>query len=128
MGVFRSSADAVLAAVEGKKVCGEHNVVAHAKGLCPIEIEGWGVHEGSMLCLHGTDMYWGEPVNTASKLGQDLAKHGEILVMPEVKASLTQAFADGDDRWRNCYFEKRTLALPMANVDFRYYCVHTARV
>jgi len=43
-------------------------------------ISGFGIHVGRMLFLQGTDVHWGDPVNTASKLGQDLATDGHILI------------------------------------------------
>ena len=43
-------------------------------------LSGFGIHLGKMLFLSGTDVHWGDPVNTASKLGQDLASEGEILL------------------------------------------------
>jgi len=38
-----------------------------------------------MLFIEGTDIHWGDPVNTSSKLGQDIAESGEILIMPPVR-------------------------------------------
>ena len=43
-------------------------------------LSGFCIHLGKMLFLSGTDVHWGDPVNTASKLGQDLASEGEILL------------------------------------------------
>ena len=33
-----------------------------------------------MLIIPGTDVHWGDPVNTASKLGQDVASGGQLLI------------------------------------------------
>lgn len=46
---------------------------------------GYGLHHGQMLFIEGTDIHWGDPVNTSSKLGQDIATEGEILIMPTVQ-------------------------------------------
>jgi len=34
------------------------------------------MHSGLLLFVPGTDIHWGDPVNTSSKLGQDTAKDG----------------------------------------------------
>jgi len=48
-------------------------------------VTGYGLHHGQMLFIEGTDIHWGDPVNTSSKLGQDIAESGEILIMPPVR-------------------------------------------
>lgn len=49
-----------------------------------------GIDRGPVLMLDGTDLY-GEPVNTASKLGEDMARRGEILLTPAAAADLPDA-------------------------------------
>jgi hypothetical protein len=34
-----------------------------------ISITGFGIHKGEILYYAGTDVHWGDPVNTSSKLG-----------------------------------------------------------
>ncbi len=53
-------------------------IVLRANSLVPTV--GFGIHIGSMLIVPGTDIHWGDPVNTASKLGQDAAARGDILI------------------------------------------------
>ena len=36
-----------------------------------VKMQGWGVDVGDLLVIPGTDVHWGDAVNTASKLGQD---------------------------------------------------------
>eukprot|EP01065_Artemidia_motanka_P033903 TRINITY_DN4094_c0_g1_i1.p1 TRINITY_DN4094_c0_g1~~TRINITY_DN4094_c0_g1_i1.p1 ORF type:complete len:434 (+),score=112.26 TRINITY_DN4094_c0_g1_i1:63-1364(+) len=56
-----------------------------AKRIAPPKvITGWGVHMGEVLLVPGTDVHWGDPVNTASKVGQDLAEFGEMLLTAPV--------------------------------------------
>jgi len=50
----------------------------------PLKVSGFGVHTGQLLHIPGTDIHWGDPVNTASKLGEDLAKKGEIYLSVDV--------------------------------------------
>ena len=55
----------------------------------PIEISV-GIDRGPVLLLDGTDLY-GEAVNTASKLGEDMARRGEILLTPAAASNLPDA-------------------------------------
>lgn len=48
---------------------------------------GIGVACGRILDLGGVDLY-GDPVNVASKLGEDLAEGGEVLVTREAMRGL----------------------------------------
>jgi len=34
-----------------------------------IHLTGYGMHTGEMLFIEGSDIHWGDPVNTSSKLG-----------------------------------------------------------
>ena len=53
------------------------------------EISGFGIHVGDMVFVEGTDIHWGDPVNTASKLGQDTAQNGTILITQQVYDAIT---------------------------------------
>jgi len=35
---------------------------------------------GNLLYIPGTDIHWGDPVNTSSKLAEDTASNGEFFV------------------------------------------------
>jgi hypothetical protein len=60
--------------------------------FCIFFVFSFGVHQGNMIFVPGTDVHWGDPVNTSSKLGQDVAKDGEILITtPVYKAIERQA-------------------------------------
>lgn len=41
-----------------------------------VKVSGYGIHSGELLYIPDTDVHWGDPVNTASKLGQDTATGG----------------------------------------------------
>lgn len=47
-----------------------------------------GISFGKILYIEGKDMF-GDAVNLASKLGEDIAERGEILVTKEAEAALT---------------------------------------
>ena len=70
-----------------------------------------------MIFVPGTDVHWGDPVNTSSKLGQDIAKDGEILITTSVYKSVahTALFKDAQFAPRK-YIKSR--------VEFTCYAVH----
>ncbi|MDA0814474.1 MAG: adenylate/guanylate cyclase domain-containing protein [Verrucomicrobia bacterium] len=91
--VFQNSQCAILAAIEMNEAFKEENV-RHA-GEFDIRIS-CGIDHGRILLIEGRD-FFGDPVNIACKLGEDLAGPGEILVtqsaikdMPESNAFDTQ--------------------------------------
>ena len=49
-----------------------------------------GIAAGDYLLIDGNDL-WGDPVNVASKLGEDLAGPGEILITAEAMAEIDPA-------------------------------------
>merc|ERR1719350_2758386 len=55
-------------------------------------VNGWGIHQGDVLLVPDTDVHWGDPVNTSSKIGQDLADIGEVLISNEVYQGLCADF------------------------------------
>lgn len=81
--IFEDPASAVLTAVACRRRLNEENKKHQDTGAPHVTIKGFGVHVGMMLFVNGTDIHWGDPVNTASKLGQDLAQDGEIIISGE---------------------------------------------
>ncbi len=79
--IFEDSTDALKSAVDIRNSMKEYNA-CHHHAKDHIGVSGYGVHSGEILFFEGTDIHWGDPVNTSSKLGQDLAEDGDILVMP----------------------------------------------
>ena len=74
--VFPDPESAIRAAIEMNRVSDRQNAeVSEEYGIhlsC-------GIDHGRILLIEGRD-FFGDPVNTASKLGEDLADPGEILV------------------------------------------------
>ena len=70
-----------------------------------------------MIFIEGTDIHWGDPVNTSSKLGQDLAKNGDFLVTSKVHDSIK----DDPNIVGEYSFEPKTLR--RSGVDFLCYSV-----
>ena len=87
--IFKDSTDAVKAAVKLKAALVKYNE-AHPEKKDKINISGYGIHIGTMVFIEGTDIHWGDPVNTSSKLGQDLARDGDILITEIVHTHLQE--------------------------------------
>ena len=70
-----------------------------------------------MIFIRDTDVHWGDPVNTSSKLGQDIAVGGEILITtPVYKAVETKT------EFRGTQFIPRKFI--KSHVEFTCYAVH----
>eukprot|EP01062_Namystynia_karyoxenos_P069689 TRINITY_DN65164_c0_g1_i1.p1 TRINITY_DN65164_c0_g1~~TRINITY_DN65164_c0_g1_i1.p1 ORF type:complete len:444 (+),score=144.30 TRINITY_DN65164_c0_g1_i1:102-1334(+) len=79
-------------------------------------ITGWGLHCGEVLLVPGTDVHWGDPVNTASKVGQDLAENQEVLITEAVYNIV-------HEKMSHVKYEKKVLQ--RSGVDFIAYSVTT---
>jgi class 3 adenylate cyclase len=82
MAVFDDARDAVEAAVGINRALAD--TVPDAANACQVAI---GVDFGRFLMVPGRDCF-GDPVNVAYKLGEDLARPGEILVTAAVRDRL----------------------------------------
>ena len=67
------------------------------------------------VAIQGTDVHWGDPVNTASKLGQDLATGGDILISADAYDAINL------DEFRGTEFTKQVLT--RSKVSFKCYKV-----
>jgi hypothetical protein len=70
-----------------------------------------------MIFVPGTDVHWGDPVNTSSKLGQDIARNGEILITTSVFKSVERTA-----QFKNAQFAPRKFK--KSHVEFTCYAVH----
>lgn len=75
LGVFDGPDAAIKAAVDLQRRMAKRNAGRDSHDQIQILV---GLAQGKLLLFEG-DM-WGEPVNSASKLGEDIAEGGEILV------------------------------------------------
>jgi len=50
------------------------------KGYDSLILQGIGIHSGDIVWIPNTNVHWGDPVNTASKLGEDLARNKDIYI------------------------------------------------
>jgi class 3 adenylate cyclase len=66
--IFENSCDALKAAMSMQKALINYNRHQTDK-FDEIHVTGYGLHHGQMLFIEGTDIHWGDPVNTSSKLG-----------------------------------------------------------
>jgi class 3 adenylate cyclase len=87
--MFADVADAIQAAIE------LNDAFSSANDATPDELDiriACGIDFGSILVVPGVD-FFGNAVNRASKLGEDLAEAGEILVTREAMATLPAGHA-----------------------------------
>ncbi len=82
---FPDPESALRAAIEMNKACHEDN--RDYSDEYDIELS-CGIDHGRILLLEGKD-FFGDAVNTASKLGEDLAVQGEILISKSSFAAIT---------------------------------------
>ncbi len=115
--IFSNSQDALSAALEMRARIAEYNKAQSETTKEFIKVTGWGIHMGTMIFVEGTDIHWGDPVNTASKLGQDLAKNGDILITP----SVYHGCKDGA-KFKSTEFDN--VMLKRSGVDFLAYSVN----
>lgn len=87
MATFPEAIDAVAAAVMINRTLAEE-----AKAGRPSFGVGIGIDFGRFLMIPGEDCF-GDTVNIAYKLGEDLARTGEILITAATRARLGAAFA-----------------------------------
>lgn len=92
--LFESSGDAVRAAREIMTRLNTVNVLLPADRRLYASI---GVGFGEVLVLDGEDLF-GDEVNLASKLGEDVAQGGEILLTEAARADLDPAIVTTPDR------------------------------
>ena len=115
--IFKESADAIKAVLAAQDSVESFNEVLSAdEKHHAINITGYGVHAGTMLFVEGSDIHWGDHVNTASKLGQDLATNGDLLITPAVYEQVHTRHELDD-----LVYEHRMLK--RSGVDLPCYCV-----
>ena len=110
--IFKDPAHAVKACLQLRGRCRAH---AEA-GDEFVRVGGYGVHTGKLLFVPGTDVHWGDPVNTASKLGEDLAEDEDILITEAVYSA-----CGSPDDFADVTFAE--VMLTRSNVQFRAYSV-----
>ena len=88
LAVFAEVTDAVAAAVKINQALIEAPVFTATESLS-VAI---GIDHGRFVLVPGRDCY-GDPVNIAYKLGEDLARPGEILITAAARERLDTAFA-----------------------------------
>ncbi len=87
LAVFEDPADAVAAAVDMHRRLARHNRGKAARDRFHVCI---GIHYGTVVRL--ADNVYGDPVNVAAKIGEDLAARDEILVTQEVAELVRKKF------------------------------------
>ena len=88
MAVFDQASDAVAAAVRINQRLQANPISIGSDSLC-VAI---GIDHGRFVLIPRKDCY-GDPVNIAYKLGEDLARPGEVLITAAAREKLGPAFA-----------------------------------
>jgi len=87
--LFDDPVKAVLACVKAREIIKERYSDANAEEYYPFE--GFGLHSGNILEITGTELLLGDAINTASKLGEDIASGHQINISEEVYLELTKS-------------------------------------
>lgn len=118
MYMFTDAVSAVLVALQVRDLVEATARHTRKESQPTITIKGYGVHLGDVLFFPGTDVHWGDPINTASKLGQDLATDGDILISDVVYEAVRS-----DKRMSGVTFE----ALTYTKSKVLFTCYRVAR-
>eukprot|EP00047_Mylnosiga_fluctuans_P006102 m.244827 g.244827 ORF g.244827 m.244827 type:complete len:813 (+) comp14542_c0_seq1:91-2529(+) len=79
--LFDSPEDAVRAAIYARRLITVYNADHPREEHLPFD--NIAVHAGTVLLVPGSDIHWGDPVNTASKLSEDiLAPNAQAPLLP----------------------------------------------
>ena len=76
-----------------KQIFADYNEKASEKNH--VLATGYGIHTGSLFVVKDTNIHWGDPVNTASKLGEDLAVDGQVIITSAIKEAVEGTCARG---------------------------------
>lgn len=106
---FPDASSALQAALAMQAACAEYNEGRDEGDRVEIAI---GIGYGDLLSVGSEDLF-GDQVNKASKLGEDIAKPGEILVTEEV--------AEYGDDLTACWLDHRKAKI--SGLSFDYYAV-----
>lgn len=79
-----------------------------------VTMKGLGIHCGTVLHIPGTDVHWGDPVNMASKLGQDTARSGMMYISLEVFEAVRL-----DPRTANLHFRRSSFVKSGVTLECR---------
>jgi class 3 adenylate cyclase len=105
--IFRSPGRAVDCAAEMQTVCAEYNADKAGADKVLLCV---GLGYGRVLRISGHDVY-GSEVNAASRLGEDMAKPGDVLV--------TESMRRSQSRRKGLLFERMAKAPSGANAAYR---------
>ena len=91
---FESAEEALRCSLAVRAEIMMHNSISSRQGKLEdmIPMGGTGLHVSELLFVPGTDIHWGDAVNTASKLSEDAQQDGSDLIMTaDVKAEVESA-------------------------------------
>jgi len=106
---FNDAKNAVEACIEARRQILED---LNKKEETNIPLKGFGLHVGKVLVVDGTDVLFGDPINSSSKLGEDIAE-GEEINLTDTIFNLVSA------KEHNIGFTPKVKEI--SNVTFNYY-------
>jgi class 3 adenylate cyclase len=86
--LFNDPVKAVLACAKAREIIRERYLDENSEEFYPLD--GFGLHCGNLLQITGTEIMLGDAINTASKLGEDIATGQQINVSADVYLDLTK--------------------------------------
>lgn len=75
-------------------------------------VTGIAAHAGQLLVVPDTNVHWGDPVNTASKLAEDVASHGEVFITESIYHQIRSHPAANSVTFRQQSFAISRIELP----------------
>jgi class 3 adenylate cyclase len=87
---FSSPLDALRAMIKMNRTILRYNkTVTHPTKVIPLK--GIALHSGDVVVVPNSNVHWGDPVNTASKLAEDLATGGMLLITTTVQQAVANS-------------------------------------
>lgn len=86
-----------------------------ALGREGLSLRGIGIDHGEMLVIKGTVISWGDPINTAAKLAEELATEGRILLSRQAHRDVQHQFG----LLMRCHYEDGRGARSGVTLDYQ---------
>eukprot|EP01084_Bolivina_argentea_P161097 280449_1 len=86
-----------------------------------INISGIGCDYGDVFMISNSDICFGDPINSASKLGEDIAKNnGDIMISERFYETIKRE--QSESIVKDCSFEERVFTV--SDVEIKAFCVY----
>jgi len=113
--LFHTSNAALKCAIKLKNMIDQHN--NNNSNSYQIETSGFGLHRGDILSFPEVFMQFGDVLNTASKIGEDLGEEGDIVITEDVKKDINLK----ENLDNQLFFQEKQESI--SGVNLKYYIV-----